>query len=794
MIQVMSDPVDHRPPPPLQGVRVLDASDLWGAMAGRVLSELGAEVIKLESGEGSAARSRWPIVDGRSLYWASVAAGQRSLVEPDLSTLLADVDVFVEDGFTPGLADRFPALVHVSVTPFGVHGPMADVPATELTVEAAGGLVGLQGDRDRPPVPMGAMPQAAFHAGVQAAADTLIALFERERSGRGQHLDVSAQCCVVWTLMNATGFPPNTGANAPGTGENRAGEPPRVHVLKLPGVVRCVDGYAQVQVQGAVIGERTFDAMLRWAERDTDVVPQHIRGLDLTRWLSQLRAGELAAEDAQAAADAVTHLAQNKTKAQLQAFAAAHGLTVAAIHTIPDLLDDPHLQAREYWLESDGLKFAGPFAQFSRTPLSLDRRVPELGEFQRDDLRAAATKRKLPAVSSARPFEGLKIADFSWVGVGPMIAKAFADQGADVVRIESSRRLDLLRTLPPFKDKVAGVDRSQFMANFNTSKRGMTVNLKHPDGQRVARQMAGWGDVVLESFSPGTLQRFGLDWPTISADHDDLVMLSTCMRGQTGPERTYSGFGGQGAALAGLYDLVGWPDRSPTGPWGAYTDFITPRFGVSALAAALIHRERTGEGQYIDLSQVEAGIRFVEPLVLEHAATGVLHDRLGMDSPGVFPHGVFAVRGEERYVALAVENADQWQGLARCVELPCAFEERRSHREAITAAITQWLGECDGFDAVDELRRQAVPAAVVARPTDLYADAQLSHRGFFVTLDHPVMGPTPYDGPPTLFSRTPAQLSRPAPRLGEHTYEVLSDCLELDAAQIARLRADGALD
>lgn len=793
----MSDSVEQRQPQPLHGIRVLDASDIWGSMAGRVLAELGAQVIRLEPPEGAAARSRWPIVDGRSMYWASVAAGQRSLVGADPAPLLADIDVFIEGGFTPGLTDRFPALVHVSVTPFGVDGPMADAPATELTVEAAGGLVGLQGDRDRPPVPMGSMPQAAFHAGVQAAADALIALFEREHSGRGQHLDVSAQCCVVWTLMNATGFPPNTGGNAPGTGESRGGEPPRAHSLRLPGIVKCVDGFAQVQVQGAVIGERTFDAMLRWAERETEAVPQGIRGLDLKRWLSQLRSGELAVEDAQAAADAVTELVQKKTKAQLQAFSAEHGLTVAAIHTIPDLLADPHLAAREYWLDFGGVKFVGPFAKLSRTPLSLDRTVPELGEMKRVEAQLQRPSRRGSSPVTATPvapFAGLKIADFSWVGVGPMIAKAFADQGADVVRIESSQRLDLLRTLPPFKDREPGVDRSQFMANFNTSKRGMTINLKHPDGQRVARQMAGWADVVLESFSPGTLQRFGLDWSTISASRDDLVMLSTCMRGQTGPERTYSGFGGQGAALAGLFNLVGWPDRNPTGPWGAYTDFITPRFGIAALTAALIHRDRTGEGQYIDLSQIEAGIRFVEPLVLEHAATGVFHDRMGMDSPGVFPHGVFAVRGDERYVAVAVENADQWLGLSRCVELPCGFEQRWDDREATTSAIARWLGDRDGFEAVEELRRQGVPAAVVARPTDLYVDPQLLHRGFFVTLDHAVMGPTPYDGAPTLFSRTPAQLSRPAPLLGEHTQEVLADCLAFSDDEIAQLRADGALD
>ena len=197
------------------------------------------------------------------------------------------------------------------------------------------------------------------------------------------------------------------------------------------------------------------------------------------------------------------------------------------------------------------------------------------------------------------------------------------------MRIESPGRPDLLRTLGPYKDNIPGPNRTQFPANFNSSKLGITLDLKNDGGLALARSMGDWADVVLESFSPGTMARFGLDYESLSADRDDLIMLSTCMRGQTGPERAYSGFGGQGAAIAGLFGLVGWPDRLPTGPWGAYTDFITPRFGITALAAAIYHRRLTGKGQYIDVSQIEAGIRFIEPLILDYCANGTIAERLG---------------------------------------------------------------------------------------------------------------------------------------------------------------------
>ncbi|MDE0178018.1 MAG: CoA transferase [Gammaproteobacteria bacterium] len=771
--------------PPLDGIRVIDVTTRWGELAGKVLAELGAEVIKVEPPEGCESRRLGPFDGDESLYWACVGAGKKSVVADDPTPFLADADVFIESGRCRDLCGDFPALIHVSVTPFGTTGPLADAPAAEVTVEAAGGLVGLQGDADRPPVPMGAMPQAAFHAGVQAAADIVVALYERERSGLGQHLDVSAQACVVWTLMNATGYPPNTGRNPPGTSEFRGQPLPSVarQRLRLPGTIECRDGLIQVRFQMRHIGERTFDRLLRWVEASDLDVPKDVRGMDLRSWLSVLRAGELDLEAAQTAADLIEALLATKTLQEIQLYSAQHGLTLAAIHKIPDLLRDPQLADREFWLTADGRKathgavrriHAGPFARLTRTPLSLNRRAPALGSSRPPSRRPP----RVETESDEPPFAGLKVADFSWVGVGPMIGKALADHGATVVRIESANRVDLLRTAPPFKDDEPGQDRSQFMANFNTSKLGMTIDLKNPEGPELARRMADWADVVLESYSPGTMARFGLDWETISADRDDLVMLSTSMRGQTGSERGYSGFGGQGACIAGLFDLVGWPDRRPSGPWGAYTDFISPRFGICALVAALMHRRRTGLGQYIDLAQIECGIRFIEPLILDYAATGRLAERLGQASPRLDAHGVFPCAGEHRYVAVGVETAAERQALAALLD----------GRE-----LADWCWERDAFDAAAELRRVGVPAYVVMRPSDLYVDSQLAHRGFFETLDHPVMGPTPYDGPATIYSRTPQRLRSPAPCLGQHNDDVLRDCLGMGADEIERLRGLGVL-
>ena len=762
---------------PLTDIRVIDATTRWGELAGRTLAELGAEVFKFEAPGEHDSASVAPHHGDESLYRACVLAGKTSVAATDVTPYLADADVLIETGRSGDYGDAFPHLVHVSISPFGSTGPMSEAPAAEITVEAAGGLINLQGDADRPPTPMGAMPQAAFHAGVQAAADAMIALYERERSGRGQHLDVSAQACVVWTLMNATGYPPNTGGNPPSSSERRGQLPAAAaQRLRLPGIVTCKDGYAQVRFQMRHIGERTFDALLRWVEASAAAVPETVRGLNLTRWMADLAADTLDLPAAQTAADLIVELLATKTKQEIQSYAAAHGLTLAAIYTVEDLLVDPHLTARDFWLRQGDYVYAGPFARLSRTPLSAERSVQHVAA------PSPAPTRQRPQHALEQPrgaFEGLRVADFSWVGVGPMIGKALADHGATVVRIESPDRLDLLRASPPFKDGEPGPDRSQFMANFNTSKLGMTVDLKNPEGRLIGRRMADWADVVLESYSPGTMARFGLDWQRLSADRDDLVMLSTSMRGQTGPERSYSGFGSQGAAIAGLFALVGWPDRPPCGPWGAYTDFITPRYGISALVAALLHRRRTGEGQYIDLSQIDCGIRFLEPLILDYVANGNVAAHMGQASPQLGIHGVFPCAGEHRYLAVGVEDATERAALAGVLG-------------SDGADLAAWCRDRDVFEAAERLREAGVPAYAVQRPSDLYEDRQLDHRGFFVTLDHPTMGPTPYDGPATIFSRTPAQLRTPAPCLGQHNEQVMRQLLGVDGAEYERLRVQGA--
>ena len=818
-------PREGEAPAPLAGVRVIDLTTPLGEMAGRVLADFGAEVIKVEAPDGCESRHLAPfdesggLRNGQSLYWAALGRGKKSVAldltcGPDrdqLLDLVRSADVLIESwkpGFSSALGigyDMFrdvnPGLVYASITPFGQDGPLARAPAAELTIEAAGGLLSLQGDDDRPNIPVG-YPQSAFHAGAQAACDVVIALYARGRSGVGQHLDVSAQAAMVWTLMNATGYPPNAGTNPPATCEQRGRPaPPIIPGLTVPRVWECADGYATGNISLAGVGPRTLAFCLNWMD-EVGELPERLKGIDFSTWVAQVTAGDLEPGLVIDAVETFMAFLKTRSKSELQRMATRDSAITGAIYDVADLLSDAHLQAREYWREVGGYTHPGPFVRYTTLALADLPPAPSVGQHNAllEDLRPRAQLHG--SGSNALPFEGLKVADFAWVGVGPLISKALADHGATVVHIESMARPDVLRTAGPFKDNVPGLDNAQFMANFNSSKFGLACNLSTPLGPELAWRVIDWADVVLESFVPGNMKRWGIDYESIRKRRPDIVMLSTCLRGQTGPECLYTGFGGQGAALAGLHAITGWPDRPPVGPWGAYTDFINPRFGIPSLVGALMHRERTGEGVYIDLAQTEAGIRFLEPLVLDYTVNGRNAPPAGHDSLYACPHGVFATEGEQRFIAIACETSGQWRALRKVASLALAsfagkeFDEmaaRQSHKREIESVLGDWCAGQDAFALAESLRAAGVPAYAVNRPSDLYDDPQLTHRGFFITLDHAVMGPTPYDGHVTRFSGYANRPRFAAPALGEHTEFVLRDILGLDDATIATYAAEGVL-
>lgn len=800
----------------LNDLRVVDLTGHLAEAAGRVFADLGAEVIKVEPPGGCESRFRGGAdAGGVTWHWRHWGRGKHSVVldldTPDgpgtLDRLLAGADVLIESataderdrwGIKPvDVARRHPSLVHASVTPFGMTGPLADAPATDMTLAASGGFLNHQGDKDRPPIPIG-FPETANHGAVQAAADALIALYERDRSGLGQHVDTSMQAAVVGTLLWTASYAvidKNPGFTADDRAEastDRGGEV--VPGVRNPVVEPCADGYFVVSYVLGAQGNNAFAASIRWCEEE-GALDVDLCGREWVNWIDEMNTGELPVGDGARAMTQLLAFLKTKTKADLHKRSVSDKLLIAPCNDAADLLADPQLGERDFWVEVDGVPMPGPFAVLSGTPIVYDRGAPQLGEHQDilHDLSRTRHSSTAPAERRRSAFTGLKVADLTWMAAGPLITRELANHGATVVHAETMTRVDTMRWLPPYFNETFTPETSLPAANANQSKLGLACNFAIPEAKAIVDRLIDWADVVVENFRPGMAARNGFGWDYVHERNPRAVMLSTSMRGQTGPESTYAGFGLQGAALAGFCDITGWADRAPIAPWGAYTDFVSPRYGLAALVAALRWRTHTGVGQYIDVSQNECGVHFLGPLVARTASTGETLVRCGSAIEEGAPSGVFRVGQTQRYLVVSAVTDRHWTAVRSVVPAMEQFAAldadaagRLDQRTKIEAVFMAWLAGRDVFATQGLLMGAGCPAYVSLRATDLNRDPQLAHRTFFTPLEHPVIDAR-FDGPVSQLSATPAAPWRAGPTIGQDNEFVLKDLLGFTDDEITGL-------
>jgi crotonobetainyl-CoA:carnitine CoA-transferase CaiB-like acyl-CoA transferase len=401
---------------------------------------------------------------------------------------------------------------------------------------------------------------------------------------------------------------------------------------------------------------------------------------------------------------------------------------------------------------------------------------------------------------------GLRVIDFTWVGVGPLLTKYLADFGAEVIRIESQTHLDSFRHAPPFVEGLPGIERSGQFLNLNTSKSHVTLNLKHPQGRALACRLIAQADVVAESFTSHVMEQWRMTYADLRQVKPDLVMISLSMEGRNGPHREVQGYGTVLQAAAGLAYATGWPDRPPAIPGVAYTDWTTPLFGLVALLAALDYRQRTGQGQYIDVSNLEVGVNCLDTAILDHTVNGRIQRRAGNecmvgDLPGAAPHGVYRCQGVNRWCAIAVWNDQEWRGLCNILGHPPWSQEPRfatalgrvQHREALNALIETWTCQFPAEDIMARLQAAGIAAGVVQNAADLAHDPQLQQRGQSVWLDHAEVGVQRYDAPAFHLSHSPAHL-RPVPTLGQHNARVFKGLLGLSETEYDSLERDGVFE
>ncbi len=815
---------------PLFPYRGIDLSGTTGMFCGKLLADLGADIIKVEQPGGDPARAMGPFLEGvpdpeKSLPWHAFNAGKRSITldvetprgRDELRQLLQGADFFIESypvGYLEGLGLGYealkalnPALIHVAITPFGQTGPYRDLQASDLVLWALGGIMNQCGYIDRAPLRMG-VEQVWLQAGLHGAVGALLALQERNRSGEGQYVDVSAHEAVMRLGMASPLWWYHTGMITERSG-NRQRFSPRVAPLV---VWPCRDGEVMFSIYGGVLG-RLVKRLVDWMDESGEA--GHLPDIAWDR----LDVLKITPEELEEIEGVFLAFFAKHSRQELANEALRRRFALAPVNSIADVANDAQLASREFFasVECPGsdrrLLYPGAPFRLGATPCRRPTAAPRIGEHSQE-IRSELESRRTSAASAsvprscatpgtqaAPPLAGLKVLDFSRILAGPLSTTYLADFGADVIKVESLAAIDNVRTVGPYKDNVSTADGSFFGIAMNASKRALNLDLSKEKGRAIARRLVAWADVVAENFSVGVMAGFGLDYAALRRIKPSIIMISSSSFGQTGPLAEMVGFGVEQQARGGFTYITGWPDRISVPPHNAYSDATAPWFSTLAILAALDHRNRTGEGQYIDLAQHEVATTLLGLPLLAYSASGQVSGKQGNRAPDAAPHGVYPCRGDNRWCAIAVLDDRQWLGLQHAMGNPewaraahlATLQGRKAHEDELDRQLAQWSATRAAEDVMDVLQQAGVPAGVVKNDRDIIEfDPHVRERGFYSVRNKPGYGDSLYFGWPVRLSRTPAA-QHCGPSFGEHTEQICREVLKMDDDEFVQLLGEEVL-
>ncbi|MDV8071374.1 CoA transferase [Rhodococcus sp. IEGM 1366] len=781
---------------PYAGLRVLEiAEGIAGSYCGKMMADAGAEVVKIERPGGDPTR-RWRVSEQNLDQGASgtlfsyLNAGKKSVVSgtdvtSDVADLFHHADLVVIDGSAgwdvPAVQRKLgwdAATVVVSVTPFGLTGPYVDtgIDVTEFVLQAMCGSIGSRGWPDEMPLQAGGRI-GEWVAGVYSAVAAAAALRRSRRTGLGDVIDVSMYECMVITMG---------GLGAVSSSVMGDDQPMIGRSIELPSIVPTSDGL----VGFCTITAQQFADFLVLIDR-ADL----LEDAELASFAGRARRRD-------EFLDMVNTWAATRTTAEIVELAVALRIPVAPIGTPATVAEIDHFQDRGVFIKnSQGhLQPRVPYRSeaFDTSPPG---EVPEIGSHTGTVKWAHRTSPPIDERISptARPLEGIRIADFTAFWAGPSATHTLASLGADVIKIEGLRRPDGMRYSG---GRPATWDQwwewGPVFLSSNSNKRGLTLELSHPRAREVALDLISTSDLVIENFSPRVMANFQLEWDDVRAANPRATMVRMPAFGLDGPWRDRVGFAQTMEQASGMAWLTGTADGPPLIPRGV-CDPIAGLHAAFASIAALEIRDRTGAGMQVESIMVEAALNVAAEALLEASAGGEGMSRDGNRGPEASPQGVYRCDGDDEWVAVAVRSDKQWQGLARLLGRSDLAENaatateagRRAMGEELDAAISAWLRGIEVQDAVKSLRCEGIAAARVNPPADLLNDEQLRSRGFWEEVTHPVVGTFLTTGMPFRFTSIPGQWVRsPAPVLGQHNHEVLADVLGMSQSEIDKLEED----
>ena len=786
---------------PLAGLRVVDLADEKGELCGRLLADLGAEVIRVEPPEGAASRALPPFTpDGAaSLYFAVRNAGKRGVVadlESDagrarLAGLAADADALVESD-RPGVlgalgvgAERLlrenPALVVTSITDFGQDGPYRDYVGTNMVGVAMGGMLHRAGVPEKPPVMIPG--ELAYDvAGIAGALGTLLAFWKRLRTNVGQHVDVSAMDATAgladWSLPNFSLNP--AVAKRAGTG---------IYTL-----YRCADGFIRM----IILVPKHWRALQEWVGN-----PEEIADPKYDQFINRLM-------EMDKIVPVLERFFADKKKTEVAVEAQRRGIPATPLLRPGEVLENEHARGRGTFRT---LAIApGVDAQVASGFLAIDgeRAGPEAGPPQPGELGdggfSESTERAEWAVRFAaapeppeggQPFAGLRVVDCGVGAVGVETARFFADYGADVIKIESSDAPDFIRVI------MSSYMNPSFLSS-NRSKRSFGVDLRTEKGRELVRKLVACSDVFIENNGTGAMERHGLGADALREINPRLVSFSSQSVGSYGPWKDWIGYGPNTHPVSGLQHLWNYPEdeEHPAGSTAVHPDHLIGRIGALAVLAGLIQRERTGRGSHHDAAQFETPIGLMADLfALESLAPGSVRPKGNASERGA-PWSCLPCAGDDEWCVVCVRSDEEWRQLRAAIGEPDwaadaaldRAEGRIAARDAIDERLAEWTREREPREVMERLQAVGVPAGIVAHPGHHMSDPQLQHREFAKLVMQPDFEALLLEGPAFLGSDLPEPITAPAPLLGEHTREIAAEVLGLGEAEIAALYDEGVIE
>jgi benzylsuccinate CoA-transferase BbsF subunit len=644
---------------------------------------------------------------------------------------------------------------------------------------------------NEPPLKAGGY-QAGYLSGWTAAAATMVALHHRRALGRGQMVDIDQMECVANMLrysFGAISYHPEAVAT-------------RLKFL-FSWILPCKNGH---------VSFLPFQDDHWWRD--------YIELMGNPEWAdTELFSGLIGrCMNADAIEPRIIEWMRDYTKEELYSMALENGLPGFPVNSIRDVHTSEQYAHRLFFVDVDhaaceGLRQPGAFCQFSATPINVSKGAPRLGEhnaalLSQEDRWRARDESARPSLASERvekkrPLEGIRVAEFGWALAVPLATCLLAAAGAEVIRVESNRRLDIVRSTPTgCAEGVPGPNRSSFFNGLNFGKKSITLNLATPEGLALAKELIGRCDIVASNFSVGVLDKLGLGNEDLLGVKPDLIVLTGSPLGGSGPESSARGFGPNTQCYAGLPYITGYQGGGPCGLGGNWPDYAVGLSMAFSLMAALDCRRRTGKGQILDVSMAEVVSCMIPEALLEFSMNSRETQRAGNTDPRMCPHGVYPCEGDDKWVAIAVKDDAKWLRFKEAMGGPAwacdptleQLSARMARREELDARIAEWTREHTHYDVMHHLQQSGVAAAPCLDAAELRSDPHLVQRGFLREMDHEEVGSRLMPGLPARYSEPGVYSYGMAPLLGEHNEDILCGLLGLSRARFDELSASKVID